>query len=85
MTKQDFRDYGMKGGPATAKERKLRSFSTLKAVIVRYGLESDEILELIPLFSAQTHEIQDSDEHFAHCIADILFKLKNYGSLTLWL
>ncbi|CAG8829711.1 2773_t:CDS:2, partial [Gigaspora rosea] len=29
-----------------------------------------------------TCEIQDSDKHFAHCMAEIMVRLKNYGSLA---
>src|SRR3954447_24141038 len=74
MTKQDFRDYGMKGGPATrlakfakdCKEKKLKAFSSyksLKEVLKKYGIGSDGT-DTIPLFSLQTHEIQDTNKHF---------------------
>jgi len=36
----------------------------------------------IPLFSLQTHEIKDSDKHFELCMAEILVRLKNYGTLV---
>ena len=46
------------------------------------GLESDGT-DKIPLFSLQTHEIQDDDKHFRLCMMDILFRLENYGNLVL--
>ncbi|GES88290.1 hypothetical protein GLOIN_2v1587390 [Rhizophagus clarus] len=50
-------------------------------VLARYGIGSDGT-DTIPLFSLQTHEIQDSDEHFKQCMAEILVRLKNYGTLV---
>jgi hypothetical protein len=50
-------------------------------VLIRYGLES-EGTDKIPLFSLQTYEIKDSDKHFEHCMAEILVRLKNYGTLV---
>ncbi|CAG8585372.1 8884_t:CDS:2, partial [Ambispora leptoticha] len=90
-TKQDFRDYGMKGGPASrlvdfakeVKEKKLRAFSSyhsLREVLLNYGLDSDGI-ESIPLFTLPTYEIQDNDKHFTHCMAEILKACKTN---TLW-
>ncbi|GES93752.1 hypothetical protein GLOIN_2v1695250 [Rhizophagus clarus] len=92
-TKEEFLSYGMPGGPAKrladfakeCKEKKLRVFSTyrsLKEVLAKYGIGSDGT-ETIPLFSPQTHEVQDSNKHFEHCIENILFRMKNYGSLVL--
>ncbi|CAG8699237.1 14166_t:CDS:2, partial [Gigaspora rosea] len=92
-TKEEFRSYGMKGGPATAlvdfakevKEKKLRAFlsyRSLKEVLLKYGLDIDGV-EAIPLFELPRYEIQDNDQHFAHCMADILFRMKHYGSLVL--
>ena len=54
MTKQDFRDYGMKGGPATrlakfakdCKEKKLKAFSSyrsLKEVLKKYDIDGNSI------------------------------------------
>ena len=68
MTKQDFRDYGMKGGPATrlakfakdCKEKKLKAFSSycsLKEVLKKYGIDSNGT-DTIPLFTLQTHEFK---------------------------
>src|SRR6266487_6094500 len=56
-TKDEFRSYGMKGGPATAlvdfakevKEKKLRAFSSyrslkdFKEVLAKYGIDSNSI------------------------------------------
>lgn len=39
--------------------------------------------DTIPLFSLQTHEIKDSNKHFEHCVENILFRMKHYGSLVL--
>ncbi|CAG8575246.1 7664_t:CDS:1, partial [Ambispora gerdemannii] len=52
----------------------------LREVLLKYGLDSDGI-ESIPLFSLPTYEVQDNDKHFAHCMAEILVRLRDYGSL----
>jgi hypothetical protein len=60
MTKQDFQEYGMKGGPATrlakfakdCKDKKKRAFSSyrsLKEVLAKYGIKSSSITS-IPQF-----------------------------------
>ncbi|CAG8479440.1 16991_t:CDS:2, partial [Acaulospora colombiana] len=93
LSKQDFRDCGFKVGPATTlvefakevKEKKLRAFSSyrsLREVLLKYGFDIDGV-EAIPLFELPRYEIQDNDQHFAHCMADILFRMKHYGSLVL--
>ncbi len=85
--------WGMPGGPAKrlvkfakeCREKKRKAFSSykrLRKVLQEYGLES-EGTDTIPLFSLQTHEIQDSDKHFEHCVENILFRMKHYGSLVL--
>src|SRR5947207_3460145 len=92
MTKDDFKECGLKIGPATLlakeaktlKEKPKRAFSSyriLSEVLVKYGIDSNGT-DTIPLFSLQTYEIKDSDKHFEHCIAEILIRLKNYGSLV---
>ena len=50
-------------------------------MLKKYGIDSNGT-DTIPLFSLQTHEIKDSDEHFEHCMTEILVRLKNYGSLV---
>ncbi|GBB95252.1 hypothetical protein RclHR1_02500001 [Rhizophagus clarus] len=91
--KEDFCSIGLALGPATrladfakeCKEKKLRAFflyKSLKEVLAIYGISSDG-METIPLFSPQTHEVQDSNKYFKHCIENILFRMKNYGSLVL--
>ncbi|CAB4411453.1 unnamed protein product [Rhizophagus irregularis] len=93
MTEEKFRSYGLKGGPAmrlakevqTLKEKPKRAFSSYKSlseVLAKYGIDSNST-ESIPLFSLQTHKIQDSNKHFEHCVAEILVRLKNYGSLVM--
>ncbi|RIA79056.1 hypothetical protein C1645_132228 [Glomus cerebriforme] len=92
LTKDEFRSVGLGLGPAVkladfakeCKDKKLRAFSTyrsLKEVLKKYGIDSNGT-ETIPLFSLQTHEIQDSNKHFKHCIENILFRMKHYGSLV---
>ena len=49
-------------------------------MLIRYGLKS-ESTDKIPLFSLQTHEIQESDKYFEHYM-EILVRLKNYGTLV---
>ena len=89
-TKQDFRNYGFKEGPATRlvkfieelKETKLRAFSSyvsLKEVLQKYNLNSDGIGS-IPLFELPTSKIKE-DEHYDHCIAEILVRIRSYGTL----
>ena len=84
--------YNFPGGPAIklAKEilalkEKLKCsfflYCSLKEVLTKYGIDSNGT-DTIPIFSLQTHEIQDSNKHFEHCIAEILVRLKNYGSLV---
>ncbi|RHZ69539.1 hypothetical protein Glove_283g75 [Diversispora epigaea] len=93
MTKQDFRDINIKAGPALlladfakeCKEKRLKAFSSyhsLKKVLAKYGIDSNGT-DSIPLFELQTHEILDRDKHFGHCMEDILFRMKHYGSLVL--
>src|SRR5438270_9929472 len=91
MTKQDFRDINMKGGPAVklvefakeCKEKKLKAFSSylsLSEVLAEYGLDSDGI-DSIPLFNPQTHEIQENNKIFKRCMEEILGRLRSYGTL----
>ena len=90
MTKDDFKECGLKIGPATLlakeaktlKEKPKRAFSSyriLSEVLVKYGIDSNGT-DTIPLFSLQTHEIKDSNKHFEHCVENILFRMKHYGS-----
>ena len=92
ITEEKLEKWGMPGGPATrladfakeCKEKKKRAFSSyksLKEVLKKYGIDSNGT-DTIPLFSLQTHEIKDSNKHFEHCMAEILVRLKNYGSLV---
>src|SRR5436853_1479456 len=74
ITKEELERHEMKLGPATAlvdfakecKDKKLRSFSSyksLKEVLARYDIGSNGT-DTIPIFSLQTHEIPDTNEHF---------------------
>ncbi|PKK57187.1 hypothetical protein RhiirC2_798519 [Rhizophagus irregularis] len=92
LTEEKYEKWGMAGGPATLlakeaktlKEKPKRAFSSYKSlseVLAKYGIDSNGT-DTIPLFSLQTHEIQESDKHFEHCMAEILVRLKNYGSLV---
>jgi hypothetical protein len=92
LTREDFERYGFKGGPATLlakeaktlKEKPKRAFSSYKSlseVLKKYGIDSNGI-DIIPLFSLQTFEIQDTNKHFEHCVENILFRMKHYGSLV---
>ncbi|GBB89279.1 hypothetical protein RclHR1_15980005 [Rhizophagus clarus] len=93
MTEDDFRSIGLSFGPAARfakeaenlKENQDRSFSSdssFEKILAKYDIDSND-MDTIPLFSLQTHEIQDSDKHFEYCIDNILFKMKHYGSLVL--
>jgi len=92
-SKEEFEHYGMLGRPTKrlanfakeCKKKKLKAFSSyrsLKEVLIRYGLKSEGTNKIL-LFSLQTHEIQEFDKHFEHCIAEILVRLKNYGTLVM--
>jgi len=95
MTKQDFREYDMKGGPASrladfakeCKEKKLRSFSSyktkkeLKEVLRKYGIDSNEITK-IPPFEPEPVEIDDEDEELEQCITEIKRRMGIIGSAT---
>src|ERR1043165_8819339 len=71
MTEEKFCSYGLKGGPAmrlakeakTLKEKPKCAFSSYKSlseVLAKYGIDSNG-MDTIPLFSLQTHEIQESN------------------------
>ncbi|PKY44499.1 hypothetical protein RhiirA4_419098 [Rhizophagus irregularis] len=38
--------------------------------------------DTIPIFPLQTHETQDFNKHFEHCVENDLFKMKHYESLV---
>ena len=87
MTEEKFERCGLEMGPAillakeakALKEKPKRAFSSyrsLKEVLTKYGIDSNGT-DTIPIFSLQTHEIQDSNKHFEHCMAEILVRLKN--------
>src|SRR5581483_10118959 len=92
MSEQKFRDCGLKIGPAVilakfakdCKEKKLRAFSTyrsLKEVLAKYDIKSNG-MDAILLFLLQPPKIQDSNKHLGHCVENILFRMKHYGSLV---
>ncbi|POG73386.1 hypothetical protein GLOIN_2v1587390 [Rhizophagus irregularis DAOM 181602=DAOM 197198] len=92
MTKDDFKECGLKIGPATLlakeakalKEKPKRAFSSYKSlseVLAKYGIDGNGT-DTIPLFSLQSYEIEDTNEHFKQCMAEILVRLKNYGTLV---
>ncbi|GBB99338.1 hypothetical protein RclHR1_34940002 [Rhizophagus clarus] len=95
MTKQDFQEYGMKGGPAmrlmkfakACKEKKLRSFSSYKTkkdlneVLGKYGIVSGDITR-IPQFKPVPHPIDESSKEFKLCIDDILRRIRNMGPVV---
>ena len=93
LSKQDFQDYGMPGGPTIklvdfakeCKEKKLRAFSTyrsLKEVLEKYNLASKGT-EIISLFTPRIHKIPDENKHLELCMADIKLRLKSYGTLVI--
>ncbi|CAG8626147.1 828_t:CDS:2, partial [Ambispora leptoticha] len=57
---------------------KIEGVFVVREVLLKY---SDRV-EAIPLFELPRYEIQDNDQHIAHCMADILFRMKHYGDLT---
>ena len=61
--------------------RPFSSYKSLKEVLAKYDIDFSGT-DTIPLFSLQTHEIQYSNKHFEHCIDNILFRMKHYGSLV---
>src|SRR5581483_8763392 len=91
MTKQDFQEYGMKGGPAMrlvkfakeCKEKKLRSFSSYKTkadlekvLQEDYKISSGDIT-LIPQFKPVTFPVDENSPEFKLCIDDILRRIRN--------
>ncbi|EXX50425.1 hypothetical protein RirG_270930 [Rhizophagus irregularis DAOM 197198w] len=93
MTEEKFCSYDLKSSLAmrlakevqTLKEKLKRAFSSYKSlseVLAKYDIDSNST-DSIPLFSLQTHKIQDSNKHFEHCGMEILVRLKNYGSLVM--
>ncbi|PKY59755.1 hypothetical protein RhiirA4_412522 [Rhizophagus irregularis] len=84
--------YNFPGGPAiklakeikALKEKPKRAFSSYKSlseVLAKYGIDGNGT-DTIPLFSLQSYEIEDTNEHFKQCMAEILVRLKNYGTLV---
>ncbi|GET65053.1 hypothetical protein GLOIN_2v1709588 [Rhizophagus irregularis DAOM 181602=DAOM 197198] len=45
---------------------------------------ADEVKKYNTAQDYQTHEIQDINKHFKHCVENILFRMKNYGSLVVY-
>ncbi|PKY60916.1 hypothetical protein RhiirA4_485213, partial [Rhizophagus irregularis] len=94
-SKEEFQNYGIKGGPATilvdfakeCKEKKLRSFSSyktkkeLKEVLAKYGVQDGRITD-IPQFTPKPHNIDDKNEYLLHCLKDIRFRLRNMGPVV---
>ncbi|CAG8558770.1 28709_t:CDS:2, partial [Racocetra persica] len=90
-TKQDFIDYGLKGGPAKCladfakeiKEKKLKSFSScktkqeVKEVFNKFGYEDADITSILP-FKPEIVEIDSNDERLKFCIDDIKQKIELY-------
>ena len=77
-SREEFQSLGLGFGPAKnladfakdCKEKKLRAFSSylsLSEVLAEYGFDSDGI-DSIPLFTPQTHEIQDNNKVFKRCM-----------------
>ena len=93
ITKEELRDYGMKGGPAKnladfakeCKDKKLRSFSSYKTkkelseVLRKYGIDSNDIKK-IPPFVPEPVKVDEADKHFQYCITDIKRKMGIIGS-----
>jgi hypothetical protein len=45
----------------------------LKEVLAKYGIDGNNGMDNIPLFELQTHGIQDSAEHYRHCMKEKLW------------
>ncbi|CAG8787207.1 44361_t:CDS:2 [Gigaspora margarita] len=94
-TKDEFRDLGLKFGPATiliefakeVKNKKLSAFSSyrtlkdFKEVLAKYGIDSNNITS-IPQFQPEPHTLDEKDKVLHHCISDILLKLENMGTVA---
>ena len=94
MTEEKYMQDGLAREPAMrpvkfakeCKDKKLRAFSSYKTkkdlsdVLAKYGVDGNG-LENIPLFELQTREIPENNKHYKHCLAEILVRLKNYGTL----
>src|SRR5204862_6854966 len=95
MTEERLHSVGLGLGPAMRlvklakeiKEKRLRPFSSyktkkdLKEVLAKYGIDGNG-MHNIPLFELQTHGIQDSDEHYKHCMKEIMVRLKKLRYLS---
>src|SRR6185369_11956601 len=93
-TKEEFRTYGMKAGPATVlvdfakevKEKKLRAYSTfrtqadVKEVLAKYKF--GDSISSIPQFEPAIHKLEDTNEALMHCIKELRLRLKNFGGLA---
>ncbi|CAG8758492.1 11433_t:CDS:2, partial [Gigaspora margarita] len=91
-TKQDFIDYGLKGGPAKSladfakevKEKKLKSFSLcktkqeVKEVFNKFGYGDADIISILP-FKPEIVDIDSNDGKLKFCIDDIKQKIELYG------
>ncbi|RIA90614.1 hypothetical protein C1645_823147 [Glomus cerebriforme] len=86
LTKKELQGIGLKLDPVEVlldeiKALKEKPILLVQKVLAKYSIDSNGT-DTIPLFSLQTHKIQDSDKHLKYCIAAILVRLKNYGSLV---
>ncbi|CAG8797314.1 31452_t:CDS:2 [Gigaspora margarita] len=94
-TKQDFIDYGLKGGPAKmltdfakeVKEKKLKSFSScktkqeVKEVFNKFGYEDADITSILP-FKPETVDIDSNDKDLKYCVTDLKRNIRLYGSAS---
>src|SRR4051794_13262122 len=62
------------------KKRTFSSYLSLKEVLEKFDLNYDGI-QAIPLFKLPASKIQEENGHFIHGIAEILVRLKSYGTL----
>ncbi|GBB85049.1 hypothetical protein RclHR1_11620004 [Rhizophagus clarus] len=93
-TKEEFRSYDMKAGPAKrlaefieSLSQKLRNYSSLKTLddlkeILRKNKVNGEDITSIKQFTPVFEEISDDDKAFKHCMEDIILKLSNVKTMT---
>ncbi|PKC63557.1 hypothetical protein RhiirA1_463616 [Rhizophagus irregularis] len=91
MSKDDFKECGLKIGPATLLAKEVRtlkekpkraffSYKSLKEVLTEYGIDGNGI-GTIRQFPPATYKLEDDDEELVHCIKEIKRRLGNMGSI----
>ncbi|PKK65290.1 hypothetical protein RhiirC2_786375 [Rhizophagus irregularis] len=92
MSKDDFKECGLKIGPATLlakevrtlKEKPKRAFSSyksLKEVLTEYGIDGNGIGTIRQFPPVSDLQLEDDDEELVHCVKEIKRRLGNMGRI----